>query len=208
MKTRILGISGSPRTNSNTSTLIETALESAKNEGALIEYVDLSQFIIGECKHCSECSRIGKCVEKDDLNHIAERMTLSDGIIFGSPNHHATIATSLKNLMDRTGRFIHLEGKASCGFAVGRRSGVDIALTSILFFIYVNEMIIPGGIHWPLGFALNPGDIRADTEAMAMASQVGQRVTQLASILVENPVPWSYEPRPLESKARFGDEWK
>ncbi|MCJ7817993.1 MAG: flavodoxin family protein [Candidatus Thorarchaeota archaeon] len=208
MKTRILGISGSPRANGNTSTLVETSLNSAKSEDALIEFIDLSALTINECKHCNECYRIGKCVQKDDLNDVAERMLLADGIIFGSPCHHASIASALKNLMDRTGRFLHLEGRVSCGFVVGRRSGVDIALASILFFINVKEMILPGGVSWPIGYALNPGDIRADTEAMAMAAQMGKRVAQLASILVKNPVSWSYEPRPNGQKVRFGDEWK
>ncbi|PNX52524.1 MAG: hypothetical protein BV458_09140 [Thermoplasmata archaeon M9B2D] len=208
MRTRILGISGSPRINSNTSTLIETALESAKKEDALIEFIALSSFDIRECKHCNECTQLGKCIQEDDLNQIAERMALADGIIFGSPDHFASVAAPLKNLMDRTGRFLHLEGKVGCGFAVGRRSGVDHSLTSIIFYMMVKEMILPGGVYWPIGFALNPGDIRADTEAMAMATQMGKRVAQMASILVKNPVPWLHEPRPLGHKARFGDEWK
>ncbi len=208
MKTRILGISGSPRTNGNTAALIEASLKSAKNQEALVEFIDLSELDIRECNHCNECYTTGKCDQTDDLNHVAKRMLLADGIIFGSPCHHATIATALKNLMDRTGRFLHLEGKAASGFVVGRRSGVDLSLASIQFFINVKEMIIPGSVYWPIGFALNPGDIRADTEAMAMASQVGTRVAQLASILVKNPVPWSHEPRPNGEKVRFGDEWK
>ena len=208
MRTRILGISGSPRTNGNTAVLIEASLKSAKNQEALVEFIDLSELDIRECKHCNECYTIGKCDQTDDLNHVAKQMSLADGIIFGSPCHHATVATPLKNLMDRTGRFLHLEGKAASGFVVGRRSGVDLSLVSIQFFINVKEMITPGSVYWPIGFALNPGDIRADTEAMAMASQVGTRVAQLASILVKNPVPWSHEPRPNDEKVRFGDEWK
>ncbi|MGY5858658.1 MAG: flavodoxin family protein [Candidatus Thorarchaeota archaeon] len=208
MKARILGISGSPRANGNTSTLIETALKSAKKEDALVEFIDLSGLEIRECKHCAECYSTGKCSQKDDLNKVAERMLLADGIIFGSPNHHASIATALKNLMDRTGRFLHLEGKVGTGFVVGRRSGVDLSLASIQFFISVKEMIQPGSVYWPVGYALNPGDIRADTEAMAMAAQAGKRVAQLSSILVTTPVPWASEDRPNGEKVRFGDEWK
>ena len=208
MRTRILGISGSPRTNGNTWTLVEKSLKSAQDEDALTEFIDLSELEINECNHCNECYATGKCNQKDDLNSVADRMKLADGIIFGSPNHHGTIATALKNMMDRTGRFLNLEGKAAGGFVVGRRSGVDLSLSAIMFFIYVKEMILPGGIYWPVGFALNPGDIRADTEAIAMAGQVGKRVAQLASILVKSPVPWSHEPRPNGEKVRFGDEWK
>jgi hypothetical protein len=110
--------------------------------------------------------------------------------------------------MDRTGRFLHLEGKVGAGIMVGRRSGTDIAITLIHFFMLVKEMIIPGTYSWPVGFALNAGDIRADTEGMAMAEQVGRRVAELSSILVRTPVPWSHEPRPNGQKVRFGDEWK
>ena len=101
-----------------------------------------------------------------------------------------------------------LEGKVGVGMVVGRRSGTDIALSQLIFFMLVKEMIVPGGVYWPIGYALNAGDIRADTEAIAMASQMGMRVAKLASILVKNPVPWTHEPRPIGQKVRFGDEWK
>lgn len=208
LRTRILGISGSPRTSSNTATLIETALKAAKKEGAIIEYIDLSSLNIGVCEHCCECTQTGKCKLDDDLNKVAETMKAADGIILGSPDHFASVATPMKNLMDRTGRFLHLEGKVGAGIAVGRRSGVDLALTHLLFYILVKEMIVPGGVHWPIGFALNAGDIRADTEALDMAEQMGHRVAILASTLVRNPVPWAHELRPTGQKVRFGDEWK
>ncbi|MFW9807053.1 MAG: flavodoxin family protein [Candidatus Thorarchaeota archaeon] len=208
MKTRILGISGSPRTSSNTAVLVEIALEAAKNEGAVTEYIDLSYHDIRACQHCSECSKTGKCKIDDELNRLAKTMQAADGIIFGSPDHHASLATPLKNLMDRTGRFMKLEGKVGVGMVVGRRSGTDIALSQLIFFMLVKEMIVPGGVHWPIGYALNAGDIRADTEAITMATQMGSRVAKLASILVQNPVPWTHEPRPNGQKVRFGDEWK
>jgi multimeric flavodoxin WrbA len=208
LRTRILGISGSPRTSSNTAILVETALEAAEREGAVTEYIDLSYHKIGPCEHCSECSQTGKCKIDDDLNKIAETMKAADGIIFGSPDHFASLATPLKNLMDRAGRFLHLEGKVATGIVVGRRSGIDLALSHLLFFMLVKEMIVPGGVYWPIGFALNAGDIRADTEAIAMAKQMGRRVALLSSTLVHNPVPWAHEPRPTGQKVRFGDEWK
>ncbi|MFW9974724.1 MAG: flavodoxin family protein [Candidatus Thorarchaeota archaeon] len=208
MRTRILGLSGSPRTSSNTAILVEIALEAAEREGAITEFIDLSSHNIKACEHCCECSKAGKCKLDDDLNKIAETMKAADGIIMGSPDHFASVATPMKNLMDRTGRFLHLEGKVAAGIVVGRRSGLDLALSHLLFFLLVKEMIVPGAIYWPIGFALNAGDIRADTEALSMASQIGKRVTILATTLVRNPVPWAHEPRPSGQKVRFGDEWK
>jgi multimeric flavodoxin WrbA len=193
---------------SNTATLVETALEAAKDVGAKTEFVELADLKIGICEHCSECTQLERCKIDDDLNKIAETMKLADGIIFGSPDHYASMATPMKNLMDRTGRFIHLEGKVGAGIVVGRRSGTDLAVTLIHFFMLVKEMIVPGTYAWPVGYALNAGDIRADTEAIDTASQIGRRVAELATILVRNPVPWSHEPRPNGQKVRFGDEWR
>lgn len=203
-----MGICGSPRTSSNTSILVDTALQAAELAGAKTEFLELADLNIGACEHCSECSRLGKCKIDDDLNKIAKTMKAADGIIFGSPDHYASLATPMKNLLDRTGRFLHLEGKVGAGIVVGRRSGTDLALTHIQFFMLVKEMIVPGSVSWPVGFALNAGDIRADTEAIDMAAQIGTRVASLASILVHNPVPWAHEKRPNGQKVRFGDEWK
>lgn len=208
LRTRILGLSGSPRTSSNTAILVETALAAAEKEGAIIEFIDLSCQKLKPCEHCNECSQLGRCKIDDNLTTIAETMKAADGIIWGSPDHYASLATPMKNLMDRTGRFLNLEGKVACGIVVGRRSGMDIALSHLLFFLLVKEMIVPGGVYWPIGAALNAGDIRADTEAMAMAKQMGKRVAILASTLVRNPVPWAHEPRPTGQKVRFGDEWR
>jgi multimeric flavodoxin WrbA len=188
--------------------MVETSLLAAESAGATTEFIELAELDIGICDHCNECTQLGKCKIDDDLNRVAEKMKVADAIIFGSPDHYASMATPMKNLMDRTGRFLHLEGKVGAGIVVGRRSGTDFALTLIHFFMLVKEMIIPGTVSWPVGFALNAGDIHADTEALATAKQVGTRVTSLASILVHTPVPWSHEPRPNEQKVRFGDEWK
>ena len=193
---------------SNTSILIEKALTAAEQAGAKIEFIELAELDIGICKHCNECTQLGRCKIDDDLNKVAETMKAADGLIFGSPDHHAAVATPMKNVLDRIGRFLHLEGKIASGIVVGRRSGTDIALTQLLFFLLVKEMIIPGLVSWPVGFALNSGDIRADTEALDMATQMGKRVAILATTMVRNPVPWAREPRPVGQKVRFGDEWK
>ena len=208
LRTRILGLSGSPRISSNTTILVETALEAAEKEGAIVEFIDLSSLTIGPCEHCCECSQTGNCKLDDDLNKVAETMKAADGLILGSPDHYASVATPMKNVLDRIGRFLHLEGKIAAGIGVGRRSGTDIALSQLLFFLFVKEMIVPGLVSWPVGFALNAGDIRADTEALDMATQMGKRVAILATTMVRNPIPWAHEPRPVGQKVRFGDEWK
>ncbi len=205
--TRIVGISGSPRSGGNTSILLRTALEAARETGAETKHIELDDIVVKACEHCSRCFATGLCVQDDDLNNLVELMQSSHGIIFGSPTHYATVSGVMKNFMDRSGRFAHLAGKAGACFSVTRRSGVDLTLSHMMFFMLVKELIIPGGISWPVGYALNVGDIHSDTEAIDAAKQMGERVAILAKILRENPVPWSHEKRPKKIKSRFGDEW-
>ncbi|MFW9944824.1 MAG: flavodoxin family protein [Candidatus Sifarchaeia archaeon] len=205
---RVLGISGSSRPGGNTSILIEEALKGAKDFGADVEFIELAPLSLNPCQHRGECYELGRCHQEDDFNNVVERMYAAAGIILGSPVHFGSVTASMKNFMDRCGRFAHLEGKVGCSIAVTNRSGADLAVTQMLFFLIVKEMIIPGGVTWPIGRALNIGDIRSDVDAMDMARQMGRRVANLADILVKVPVSWRYEPRLASEKIRFGDEWR
>ncbi|MFX0055968.1 MAG: flavodoxin family protein, partial [Candidatus Hermodarchaeota archaeon] len=173
---KVLGISGSNRQGGNTSILVETALDAAEEYGASIEFIELADFDINPCKHYLKCYELGRCSQDDDLNPIIEKMYKAHGIIFGSPVHYASVTSQMKSFLDRVGRFAHLEGKIGAAFVVARKSGADIALNQMLFFMLVKEMIVPGGVSWPIGFAMNVGDIRNDMEAMRMAYQMGRRV--------------------------------
>lgn len=205
---RVLGISGSNRQGGNTSILVERALSAAEEFGAEVEFIEIADVEINPCKHGLNCYELGRCIQDDGLNPIIARMSEAHGIIFGSPVHYSSVTSQMKNFMDRAGRFAHLEGKVGAALVVARKSGSDNALNQLIFFMLVKEMIIPGGVSWPVGFAMNVGDIRKDTEAMRMAQQMGRRVAALSDTVAKLPVPWYYEPRPDDEKARFGDEWR
>jgi multimeric flavodoxin WrbA len=205
---RVLGISGSNRQGGNTSILVETALQAAEEFGTDIELIEIADVEINPCKHGLDCYELGRCIQNDGLNSIIEKMSEAHGIIFGSPVHYSSVTSQMKNFMDRVGRFAHLEGKIGGALVVARKSGADTALNQLIFFMLVKEMIVPGGVSWPVGFAMNVGDIRNDMEAMRMAQQMGRRVAALSDIVSKLPVPWHYEPRSPDEKTRFGDEWR
>ncbi|MFW9799289.1 MAG: flavodoxin family protein [Candidatus Thorarchaeota archaeon] len=203
---RVLGISGSPRRGGNTSILTKTALTAARDIGAKTEFIELADMILSPCNHTTKCYELGRCEQDDDLNRIVDRMQLADAIVIGSPSYYGSVTTSMKNFMDRAGQFARLEGKVGCGLVVARKSGADLTLSQIIFFMLVKEMIVPGGLSWPVGMALNVGDIRSDTEAIVMAHQMGRRVATLADILNKTPVPWRSEASSSDGTAKFGDE--
>ncbi|MCK5238966.1 MAG: flavodoxin family protein [Candidatus Thorarchaeota archaeon] len=204
----ILGISGSPRTDGNTTTLIKAALEAAGKEGAKTQLIELGDLGLGVCLHGAECYESGNCVQDDGLNEIAKAMREANGIIFGSPAYYGSVPGLMKNMFDRVGRFVDFRGKVGSAIAVGRRSGMALAVVEMTFFMYVKEMIIPGIPYWPSGFALHPTDILGDTEAMAAAREMGSRVTILARRLADEPLPWTTLPPNGIPRPSFGDDWR
>ncbi len=208
MTSYVLGFSGSPRGGANTNILVQEALGAAKEVGAKIQLIDLSELNLRNCAQDWRCTELGECAQDDDLNSVVEELKQADGIIFGAPSYYATVPTLMKNFIDRVGRFVNLRGKVGGAISVARRSGSDTVLQELMFFMYVKEMIIPGVYMWPQGFALHPGDIRGDTEAIEAAKELGKRVAILGGRIKEKALPWMDDPIPNQLKPAFGDDWR
>ncbi|MBD7912293.1 flavodoxin family protein [Clostridium cibarium] len=107
---KVYAINGSPRKNKNTATLLKKALDgvkqSVKDEEIETEIINLYDLKYTGCKSCFACKRIGgssygKCAIKDDINEVLERLSLSDGLIFGSPVYFGNISGQLRSFLER-----------------------------------------------------------------------------------------------------------
>ncbi|MFW9847765.1 MAG: flavodoxin family protein [Candidatus Thorarchaeota archaeon] len=205
---KIIGISGSPRTQGNTTLLVETALKSAKENGAEIKLIELGDKTIKSCANGGECYELGRCIQEDDLNSIAKEMSEADGIILGAPSYQAAVPGLMKNMLYRLGRFVNLRGKVGGAVVVGRRSGMSLTLTELFFFMYVKEMVIPGSPHWPIGFGLHVADVHGDTEAIMAAEEIGMRIAVLAEKISKDPLPWMENHKDGRMRPAFGDDWR
>lgn len=185
---KVLGISGSPRTDGNTSLLVKKALETCKNKGAETEYISLSGKKILFCDNCDACTeKTGyKCPKKDDAAAILEAMTKADAIIIGSPTYFASVSGQLKTLFDRTlplrRNGLQLSGKTGGAIAVGgsRNGGQENVIRDIQNWMLVHEMmIIPdkktahfGGI----AVARNSGDALKDETGLATVENLALNI--------------------------------
>ena len=102
---KIIAINGSPRRNCNTATLLEKALDGAKESGAQTELVNLYRLNFKGCISCFYCKRKdkehGTCAMKDDLTPVLERVKESDAIIFGSPIYFMNLSSGMIAFMER-----------------------------------------------------------------------------------------------------------
>lgn len=96
----IIAICGSPR-KGNTEFALKRFLSKAEEAGHRTELVLLREKRIERCTGCFSCDEGGDCLLLDDVRNIAERMEVSDMIIFGSPNYFNNVSGLMKDFFDR-----------------------------------------------------------------------------------------------------------
>jgi multimeric flavodoxin WrbA len=125
---KVIGISGSPR-DGNTDWMIKKVLESAKNSGAETELILLRKLDIKFCNGCDICYGTGKkCVIKDDMQEIYDKLLNADVIVVGTPNHFKNVSSLTKIFIDRTNAIVkpeRLKGKKAIGLCVGAQDLSD-----------------------------------------------------------------------------------
>lgn len=102
----IIGINGSPRKQWNTATLVANALEGAEAKGATTELVHLYDLDFKGCKSCFACKTregksYGKCVLKDDLAPVLEKIAVADALVIGSPIYFGTVTGETRSFLER-----------------------------------------------------------------------------------------------------------
>ena len=101
MGKKVLVISTSLRSNSNSDALAKAFAEGAKEAGNEVTEVSLKDKNIGFCKGCLACLKLGHCVRKDDAVKIAEQMHDAEVIVFATPIYYYEMAGQMKTLLDR-----------------------------------------------------------------------------------------------------------
>ena len=101
MNVKVLGISTSPRQNSNSDLLLCQALAGAESAGAEIEYIRLRDLDIAPCIECNSCYKRGACVVEDDYQMLSSKMLEADRLIFATPIFFMTVCAQAKALIDR-----------------------------------------------------------------------------------------------------------
>ncbi|MCK5064521.1 MAG: flavodoxin family protein, partial [Candidatus Fermentibacteraceae bacterium] len=101
---RITAFNGSPRgKNSNTGLMVTEFLDGAAKAGADTEQIFLSQKKIGHCMGCFKCwtATPGKCVIRDDMTDLLEKVISTDLIIMATPLYIDDVTGIMKDFMDR-----------------------------------------------------------------------------------------------------------
>lgn len=112
---KILAINGSPRgKQGNTERIVENFMLGAKQAGAEIETVYLNEKEIHHCTGCFGCwtTTPGKCVLKDDMAELLEKVKKADVRVFATPLYYCTVTGMMKDFMDRLLPLVNSEMKS------------------------------------------------------------------------------------------------
>jgi multimeric flavodoxin WrbA len=106
MAKKIMVITGSPRKDGNTNTVVKWFVESARALGAEVEVIDAAhlKYKANGCTECMGCQKSDKyeCVIKDEASEIIKRMPTFDAMILATPIFWFGPSAQLKLLLDRT----------------------------------------------------------------------------------------------------------
>lgn len=97
----VLAIYGSHRRGHNSDLLLDKLLEGIGTDEARIEKIYASSQGIRSCTACEGCYKLGRCVIKDEMQHIYQAIDNADIVISASPVYFYTVTSDMKKLIDR-----------------------------------------------------------------------------------------------------------
>lgn len=163
---KILVLTGSPRKNGNSNTLVDNFIKGAQEKGHNVVRFDSAFKNVHPCTACNHCGMNGECVFKDDFEFVRKNIVDADMVVFATPMYYFGISSQLKTVIDRFHAIngqIHVSKKSALIMTYADTSAKDAepikkhyeVLLNYLGWTSVGEIIAPGV--WQAG-AVNSTD--------------------------------------------------
>lgn len=102
MPVKVLAFAGSPRRGGNSETLLDWVLAAmAKETSVTVEKIPLDTANVNPCKGCNACQKLNKCVQRDGMDIVHDKIIAADIIVLAAPIFCMGIAAQAKILIDR-----------------------------------------------------------------------------------------------------------
>ena len=101
MSKKVVVLSPSLRTNSNSESLAKSFVEGAKEAGNEVKYISLKNKDIRFCIGCLACQKTGHCVIKDDVADIMNSVLEANVVVWATPIYYYEMSGQMKTLIDR-----------------------------------------------------------------------------------------------------------
>lgn len=111
MSKKVVVISTSIRANSNSEDLAKSFADGATYAGNEVDFITLKDKQISFCKGCLACQQTGKCVIKDDVTKIMDKVIGSDIVVWATPIYYYEMSGQMKVLIDRLNPMFSMDYK-------------------------------------------------------------------------------------------------
>jgi len=181
----ILGISGSPRKNSNSEALLNAALEPFAEANWNITKISLSEVKIEMCTGCETCVEEKACLINDDMVQVYHAFSTCNAVIIAAPSYWRNVPAQLKALFDRSFAVQGakpLKGKLGGAIAVGRATaggGQSKVLDAIHnFYLSSGALCVSGELNGVTASADKPGSILEQPRRLEQARALGRNIIE------------------------------
>ena len=175
---RVIYVSGSPRSKSNTDWLLNRMLAATGGE-----FLKLSDYDIQPCRSCWACRQTQACAIDDDMTStMIPKLLEARAVVVGSPVYFNNVTAQLKAFIDRTWSVRgQLRNRIGGAVVVGRRYGAEGAITALNAFFLKHEMLVANrGVS---AIAFRSGEASQDTESVEAAEKLAARILELGAAL-------------------------
>ena len=165
---KVLVLNGSPRKNGNTQIAIDEMASIFAQENIDVECIQVGKEIVRGCLACGACGKLGKCVQDDIVNEIAQKFEEADALILASPVYYASANGTLVSLLDRLFFSTPFDKTMKVGAAVAcaRRGGITATWDELNKYFGISGMPIASSQYWNGAHGRLPGEASQDAEGM------------------------------------------
>ena len=165
---KVLLLNGSPHAKGITYAALSEVMKTLEAEGVECELIQVGHLIVGGCRGCGACVKLGKCITDDIVNQLAKKFEESDGLIVGSPVHYAAPAGTLLCVLNRLFYSTHFEKRDKVGAAVvcARRGGCTAAFDVLNKYFSISQMPVATSSYWNQVHGATADDAPLDEEGM------------------------------------------
>lgn len=183
---KVILVNGSPRKNGSTNrALLEISNElTAQNIESEIFWIGKKP--LGGCIACKKCAKKNDCVFDDSVNEFRHLAKDTDGFVFASPVHYASMGGDMTSFMDRAFYSESLGNnnesfrlKPAAIVAVARRAGTTSTLDQIAKYPMISEMPLVSSSYWNMVHGATPEDVEQDAEGLFTMRNIATNMAYL-----------------------------
>ena len=178
---KVLIINGSPRVGGNTTVAVNELVKTFDTEGVETEVVQIGNKAIRGCIGCYSCAEKKKCVFDDEVNELAPKFEVADGLIVASPVYYASPNGTVLSFLDRLFMSCKFDKsmKVGAGVAVARRGGLSATYDALNKYFGISGMPVASSQYWNSVHGTALGEAQQDGEGLQTMRTLARNMTFL-----------------------------